>query len=110
MTITVLTPDREIFKGNITSVKVPGALGEFQVLKNHAPVVSSLEAGKVSLVTADGEHQVFNEISGALETAQEAGKKITFQVGSGFIEVLNNEISLLVRGVKDIASGPTRKF
>ena len=102
MNITVLTPDREIFRGTITSVKVPGTLGEFQVLNNHAPVVSSLEAGKVSLVTAEGEHRVFDEMSGTLMTVKDAGKKITFQIGGGFIEVLNNEISLLVRGVKEI--------
>lgn len=102
MTITVLTPDREIFKGSITSVKVPGTLGEFQVLKGHAPIVSSLEAGRVSLVTADGEHRVFDEISGSLQKATDAGKKITFQIGGGFIEVLNDEVSLLVRGVKEL--------
>ncbi len=103
MTITVLTPDRKIFDGNITSVKVPGTLGEFQVLKGHAPIVSSLEAGKVSLVTADGEHRVFDEASGTLQMATDAGKRITFQIGGGFIEVLNDEVSLLVRGVKELA-------
>ena len=100
MTITVLTLDREIFKGEITSVKVPGALGEFQVLKGHAPIVSSLDSGKVSLVTANGEHRVFDEESGSVHTATQAGRKITFQIGGGFIEVLNDEVSLLVRGVK----------
>ena len=103
MTITVLTPDRQIFKGEITSVKVPGTLGEFQVLKNHAPIVSSLEPGKVTLVTADGEHRIFNEELGALETVTDPGKKVTFQIGGGFVEVLNNEVSLLVRGVKALA-------
>lgn len=102
MVITVLTPDREIFQGNITSVKVPGTSGEFQVLKNHAPIVSSLDEGKVTIVTADGTHRVFDEASGSINTATDTGKKITFQVGGGFIEVLNNEISLLVRGVKDL--------
>lgn len=102
MTITVLTPERQIFKGDITSVKVPGTLGEFQVLKNHAPIVSSLEKGKVTLVTADGEHRVFDEVSGTLTAAAEAGRKITFQISGGFIEVLNDEIALLVRGVKDV--------
>lgn len=47
MNIAVLTPDREIFQGVITSVKVPGVKGEFQVLKNHAPIVSALEKGNV---------------------------------------------------------------
>lgn len=103
MTITVLTPDRQIFSGEITSVKVPGTLGEFQVLKNHAPIVASLEAGPVTLVTADGAHRIFNDESGTLETVTDPGKKVTFQIGGGFIEVLNNEVSLLVRGVKALA-------
>jgi F-type H+-transporting ATPase subunit epsilon len=103
MKITVLTPDRQIFSGEITSVKVPGTLGEFQVLKNHAPIVSSLEAGKVTLVTAGGEHRIFDEESGVIKTVTDPGKKVTFQIGGGFIEVLNNEVSLLVRGVKTLA-------
>jgi len=98
MHITVLTPDKEIFQGNVVSVKVPGTLGQFQVLKNHAPIVSSLEKGKVTLVTAAGEHRFFNEETGTIETAEEAGKTIELEISGGFIEVLNNEIALLVRG------------
>ncbi|HMQ63473.1 MAG TPA: hypothetical protein PKE06_22510 [Flavilitoribacter sp.] len=102
MNITVLTPDREIFKGSINSVKVPGTKGQFQVLNNHAPIVSSLEEGEVTLVTAAGNHRVFDEASGAMQEKEEAGRKVTFQIGGGFIEVLNNEIALLVQGVKNI--------
>jgi F-type H+-transporting ATPase subunit epsilon len=80
MNISVLTPDKEIFQGAITSVKVPGSLGQFQVLKNHAPIVSSLEKGNVTIV-------------------KENGEKMTFGIKGGFIEVLNNEVSLLVQGV-----------
>ena len=82
MNITVLTPDKEIFNGEITSVKVPGTGGEFQVLKNHAPIVSSLSKGKVVIVKADG-------------------GKVNFSIEKGFIEVLRNEVSLLVQGVKE---------
>ena len=82
MKITVLTPDKEIFKGEITSVKVPGTGGEFQVLKNHAPIVSSLSKGKVAITKADG-------------------GKFNFSIEKGFIEVLRNEVSLLVQGVKE---------
>ena len=103
MRITVLTPDQEIFNGPITSVKVPGVLGEFQVLKNHAPIVSSLEAGKVQIVTAAGEHRIFNDETGSVQTSDMPGRTITFQISGGFIEVLNNEVSLLVRGVSNIA-------
>ena len=100
MTIVVLTPDKEIFRGPITSVKVPGSQGQFQVLKNHAPIVSSLDPGSVELVTAKGEYKVYNDETGGIETSDEAGKKITFDVSGGFIEVLKNEISLLVQGFK----------
>lgn len=100
MNIHVLTPDKEIFRGLITSVKVPGTMGQFQVLKNHAPIVSSLEKGKVTIVVAAGEHRIYNEDSGNIETVLAPGKSYTFQIGGGFIEVLNNEIALLVRGVK----------
>jgi F-type H+-transporting ATPase subunit epsilon len=81
MNISVLTPDREIFKGDITSVRVPGMGGEFQVLKNHAALVSSLSKGKVAILKADG-------------------GKLDFTIQKGFIEVLNNEVSLLVQGVQ----------
>ena len=55
MNITVLTPDKEIFKGVITSVKVPGVGGKFQVLRNHAPIVSALSKGDVIFVKEGGE-------------------------------------------------------
>ena len=69
MTITVLTPDKEIFKGEITSVKVPGTLGQFQVLKNHAALVSSLAKGTVYLKKADGSLMNFG-IEKALPTGR----------------------------------------
>ncbi len=82
MQISVLTPDKEIFEGTITSVKVPGVSGQFEVLKNHAPIVSALGEGEVKLV-------------------QENGDKITFEIEKGFIEVLKNKIALLVQGYKE---------
>ncbi len=101
MHITVLTPDKEIFSGNITSVKVPGTNGEFQVLKNHAPIVASLDKGKVEIVTSAGEHRVLDVETGAVSTRDEAGRTIRLQVKGGFIEVLKNEISLLVTGASN---------
>jgi F-type H+-transporting ATPase subunit epsilon len=80
MHINVLTPEEEIYKGEIKSVKVPGTTGQFQVLQNHAPLVSSLDAGKVYIQESEG-------------------GMITFFIENGFIEVLNNQISLLVQGI-----------
>jgi F-type H+-transporting ATPase subunit epsilon len=81
MNITILTPDSSIFKGAIQSVKVPGVKGQFQILSRHAPIVSALQRGSVSVVKQDG-------------------SKLKFEITGGFIEVLNNEVSLLVTGVK----------
>ena len=82
MNISVLSPDREIFEGPISSVKVPGTGGEFEVLNNHAPVVAALGQGKIRII-------------------KDGGEKMNFEIEKGFIEVLNNEISLLVQGVKE---------
>lgn len=103
MQLSVLTPDKQVFEGQIVSVKVPGTLGEFQILKNHAPIVSSLKDGKVTLVTAAGEHKIYDEESGDIKVEDTAGKEIQFDITAGFIEALNNEVSLLVNGVDKIA-------
>ncbi|MBP7272280.1 MAG: ATP synthase F1 subunit epsilon [Saprospiraceae bacterium] len=79
MNIIILTPDKEIFTGAIKSVKVPGVSGQFEVLKNHAAIVSALAEGEVRIIKDNGE-------------------KMTFGIEKGFIEVLHNEISLLVQG------------
>ena len=81
MNIVILTPDKEVYKGSIKSVKLPGTDGGFEVLKNHAPLVSSLGEGKIQITTDSGEKQ-------------------DFTITKGFAEVLNNEVSVLVEGVK----------
>ncbi|MEO1715377.1 MAG: F0F1 ATP synthase subunit epsilon, partial [Bacteroidota bacterium] len=94
---TVLTPDKQIFKGPIVSIKVPGTNGQFQVLKNHAPIVSSLSEGNIEIVTSSGEYEFYNEETSSIETAEATGAKISYQIKGGFIEVLNNEVSLLAQ-------------
>ena len=97
MKITILTPDKEIFQGAVVSVKVPGTMGQFQVLKGHAPIVSSLGEGEVVLVTNGGAYKFYDEESGTIREEHQSGKTINYKIGGGFIEVLNNEISLLIR-------------
>ena len=55
MKIEIITPDRKVFEGEIKSVRVPGRKGSFQVLKDHAPIISTLENG---LVLDCGCHQM----------------------------------------------------
>ncbi len=99
MNLTVLTPDKTLFEGEVVSVKVPGVLGEFQVLKNHAPIVSALEKGKVTIVTAQGDVNYYDADSGDIKTGLVEGSRYLFNIEKGFIEVLNNNISLLVQGM-----------
>ncbi len=80
MNLSVLTPEQEIFTGAVTSVKVPGIGGQFEILSNHAPLVSALDKGEVRIKTAEG-------------------KVEKFEIAGGFIEVLKNEVSLLVQRV-----------
>jgi len=82
MEITVLTPDKEIFQGPITAVKVPGISGGFEILKGHAPIVSALGTGQVRIL-------------------KDGGEKMTFSIEKGFVEVLNNKISLLVQVIEE---------
>mgnify|MGYP000739666572 CR=1 FL=1 len=82
MELIVLTPEKEIFQGSIESVKVPGIGGQFEILKGHAPLVSSLGEGEVRIIQNGGERKVF-------------------RIDKGFVEVLGPEVSLLVQGVKN---------
>ena len=61
MRIEIVTPDKKIFEGDIKSVRVPGKKGSFQVLKDHAPIVSTLESGPVILVDPDGKETIYRD-------------------------------------------------
>ncbi|WP_235297745.1 ATP synthase F1 subunit epsilon [Portibacter marinus] len=82
MNLIVLTPGKKIYSGGITSVKVPGTSGEFEVLKGHAAIVSSLKAGKVRIKKSEG-------------------GEMSFGIENGFIEVLKDEVSLLIQGYQE---------
>ncbi len=82
MNISVLTPEKEVFNGEITSVKVPGITGQFEILRGHAAIVSALGEGPVRILTSSGE-------------------TIKYTIEKGFIEVLNDEVALLVQGLTE---------
>ncbi len=52
--IEVVTPSKTAYSGDIKSVTVPGSSGNFQVLYNHAPIMSSMEIGVVKIVDDEG--------------------------------------------------------
>ena len=51
MYLEIITPDEILFEGKISSITVPGKSGSFQILKNHAPIVSSLKTGTVLVLS-----------------------------------------------------------
>ena len=76
MLLEIITPDKKLYSGEVKSVNLPGSAGSFGVLKNHAPLISSLKKGTVKVV--DEQKQSHN-----------------FSIKGGVVEVLKNKIIVL---------------
>jgi F-type H+-transporting ATPase subunit epsilon len=76
MKIEIVTPEKDLYSGDIESAVFPGMLGSFGVLQNHAPLISTLQEGSIEVVEIDK-------------------KKKSFDVKGGVVEVLNNKIIVL---------------
>ncbi len=70
MKIEIITPDSKIYEGDIKSIRVPGKKGSFQVLKDHAPIISTLENGLVVIVDMDNAETRYNINGGVIEVKQ----------------------------------------
>jgi F-type H+-transporting ATPase subunit epsilon len=76
MKLNILSPERSLYSGEVNIVTLPGAMGLFTVLKDHAPLISSLKAGDI----------VFRE--------DPSDKEKSVSVKGGFVEVKRNVISV----------------
>ena len=74
--LTIVSPEHILFEGDVQLVTLPGTLGSFTVLPDHAPIVSSLENGEITF-SADGEMK-------------------SIEIKGGFVEVKDNLISICV--------------
>ncbi|MCC2598864.1 ATP synthase F1 subunit epsilon [Sphingobacterium sp. FBM7-1] len=79
MKLTIITPDKLAYEGDATAVTVPGSAGSFQILQDHAPIVSTLEDGKVIIRSTQG-HTVF-------------------VIKGGVVEAKDNNITVLAEGI-----------
>jgi len=70
MNVEILTPGKKIYSGEISLIKVPGILGSFEILKNHAPIISTLEKGSVKIITNE-KQELFFEIEGGVIEASD---------------------------------------
>ena len=89
MYLEIVSPEATLFAGEVTSVTVPGINGEFQMLKDHAPIVSLLQEGKVKI---DGDFSIDEEYESRF--TKEDGKTILV-ISSGTIEMKDNKIIVL---------------
>ncbi len=76
LTLRIVSPERIVFTGEVDSVLVPGTVGPFEILNNHAPIISTLVEGKVSYSVK--------------------GDTKELHIVGGFVEVKKNLVSLCV--------------
>ena len=84
--LEIISPSKIVYKANILSITIPGTLGSFQVLKNHAPLISTFEIGPVKIKESESSTKYF-------------------ATGGGTVEVLNNRVLVLadsLEAVEDI--------
>jgi F-type H+-transporting ATPase subunit epsilon len=79
LNLEITTPYKIVYKGDIESVTIPGTLGSFQILKNHAPLISTFEIGLIKISEKN--------------SSGKSGK--IFSTGGGTVEVLNNKVTVL---------------
>ena len=76
LNLKIVSPERIEFDGAVESVLVPGTMGQFEILNDHAPIISTLQKGVVEYDTKEG--------------------KISLNILGGFVEVQKNVVSLCV--------------
>jgi F-type H+-transporting ATPase subunit epsilon len=81
MNLEILTPEKKVFSGSVYGVQLPGEDGMFEVLEKHAPLVASLKSGRLKILKDKG-----------------MTNNSFFTIQGGFVEVLNNKVTVLVEG------------
>ena len=84
MNLEILTPEKKMFSGDVFGVQLPGVTGLFEVLNNHAPLVSALKNGRLKVLKDKNNHLAFFDIQG------------------GFVEVIHNKVTVLVEGAASV--------
>ncbi|MEY4292367.1 MAG: synthase subunit epsilon [Bacteroidota bacterium] len=79
MQLDILTPEKKIYSGKVYGIQLPGTEGSFEVLDQHAAMIASLGKGKMKILT-------------------DKNNSTSYEINSGFIEVLNNKATVLIEG------------
>jgi F-type H+-transporting ATPase subunit epsilon len=83
MNLEILTPERKLFSDEVYGVQLPGVSGSFEVLDKHASLVSALKSGRIKVLNDHNQASYFD-------------------IKSGFVEVINNRVTVLVEGAKPV--------
>ncbi len=80
MNLEIVTPDSKVYEGEITSIALPGIDGSFQILNNHAPIVSALGTGKMTVIDTESQTQ-------------------EYKISGGVVEMNNNKVIVLAESI-----------
>ena len=87
MQLEIVSPEKTIFSGEAQSVYLPGSEGHFQVLNNHAPIVSTLKKGEILIDGVDNIESDLLDFSNG---------KASLEIKSGVVEMKKNKLIILV--------------
>lgn len=76
LNLKIVSPEKVVYGGPVERVVVPGTSGEFEILVNHAPIISTLEKGRLVFHDSEGQHELM--------------------VNGGFVEVQKNNVNICV--------------
>ena len=79
--LEIIALDKNLYSGEVDRIRVPGSKGSFEILRNHAPIISTLDKGRIRIV-------------------DQKGATTFFEVDGGVIEVKNNKIIVLAESAK----------
>ena len=91
MILEIVSPEATLFKGEVTSVSLPGVDGSFQILNNHAPIVSILKQGSVKITAPSFKFE--KEVLGKFTKVND--QNYSLEISSGTIEMKDNKVIVL---------------
>lgn len=91
MILEIVSPEATLFHGEITAVTLPGVNGSFQILNNHAPIVSILKQGTVTIAAT--RFSIDKEVENKFKKIND--QSYTLEINSGTIEMKNNKVIVL---------------
>ncbi len=77
MHLEILTPEHKVYSGDVYGIQLPGVDGSFEILDNHAAMISALGKGKMKILVDKTRSEVY-------------------EISSGFVEILNNKASVMI--------------